>query len=265
MPPQRNLSFEKSFKYLNSLNLNIYINIMQISEIQLDNLKKIISFLKSNNIKILYLADSLGSLTPKKLNYIISKIKYYNWNGELGIHAHNNLKLALKNSLLAIDKNFKWVDCTITGMGRGPGNLKTEDILKFVPNYKITKKFLKSYKKFISLKKIYNWGPNKYYKFAAEKKIHPTYIQKILSNKRYVREDYEKILISLSNNNTKKFNPYKLSNSANFITKEMEGKWSPKNKLFNKNVLILGPGKNLKKILVKLKLLLKKIIYTCWL
>ena len=118
---------------------------MQISEIQLDNLKKIISFLKSNNIKILYLADSLGSLTPKKLNYIISKIKYYNWNGELGIHAHNNLKLALKNSLLAIDKNFKWVDCTITGMGRG--NLKTEDILKFVPNYKITKKFLKSYKK----------------------------------------------------------------------------------------------------------------------
>ena len=106
-------------------------------------------------------------MTPKKLNYIISKIKYYNWNGELGIHAHNNLKLALKNSLLAIDKNFKWVDCTITGMGRGPGNLKTEEILHHFENRKKNKISKKTLVYFKNLKKFYKWGTNKYYKFAA--------------------------------------------------------------------------------------------------
>ena len=30
---------------------------------------------------------------------------------------------------------------TITGMGRGPGNTKTEDILNYNDNYQITKKF----------------------------------------------------------------------------------------------------------------------------
>ena len=44
--------------------------------------------------------------------------------------AHNNLNLALKNSITAIKNGFNWIDSTILGMGRGPGNLKTEDILK---------------------------------------------------------------------------------------------------------------------------------------
>ena len=101
---------------------------MQISEIDLNLLKRISLGLKKNNIKALYLADSLGALTSKKL---IQIIKILNDNGiqNIGIHAHDNLKLALKNSLIAIQKKVRLIDCTITGMGRGPGNLKTEDIL----------------------------------------------------------------------------------------------------------------------------------------
>ena len=59
----------------------------------------------------------------------------------MGLHAHNNLKLALRNSLFAIDLGFNWIDCTILGMGRGPGNLITEDILN-----KFDKKFIQSKK-----------------------------------------------------------------------------------------------------------------------
>ena len=55
--------------------------------------------------------------------------------------------------MIAIKNDFKWVDCTISGMGRGPGNLKTEDIIK---NYdykslKYIKKLNKNY--FNDLKK----------------------------------------------------------------------------------------------------------------
>ena len=52
-----------------------------------------------------------------------------NWKGQLGIHAHNNTGLALSNTLQAIECGVKWVDSTITGIGRGPGNTLTEELI----------------------------------------------------------------------------------------------------------------------------------------
>ena len=62
-----------------------------------------------------------------------------------GIHAHDNLKLALKNSITSIRQGASWVDGTIYGMGRGPGNTKTEDLILNVSNNKNFKN-LKIYK-----------------------------------------------------------------------------------------------------------------------
>ena len=75
------------------------------------------------HIKILYFADSLGSLKPKDIRMIVSQIKK-NWKGEIGIHTHDNLGKALDNTLEAIKLGVTWVDSTVTGMGRGPGNSK---------------------------------------------------------------------------------------------------------------------------------------------
>src|SRR5690606_15324869 len=50
-------------------------------------------------------------------------------NVPLGFHGHNNLELGLINTLTAIENGVDIVDATITGMGRGAGNLKTELLL----------------------------------------------------------------------------------------------------------------------------------------
>ena len=236
----------KCFKYLKKNNLRIFVNLMQISEINFNSLRKILTFLKKNKVKNLYLADSLGCLTPNQLQKIIFFIKK-EWNFEIGLHAHNNLNKALTNSLLAIKNDVKWIDSTITGMGRGPGNLRTENIIKYSKNHKFTKKFFNNVSFFQNLKKKYKWGPNKYYKFAAIKKIHPTYIQKILSDKRYKKSEYLEILYSLSKFNTRLFNPNKLVNSSYFLSGNAKGSWSPKQLIKNRDILILGPGKNLQK------------------
>ena len=110
---------EKCFEYLKKLRLKIFVNIMQISEIQ-RSLLGIGYFLKNKKIKNIYLADSLGSLNPKKLNIIINRLKKI-CECEIGIHAHNNLNFVLKNSISAINNGAVWIDSTITGMGRGPG------------------------------------------------------------------------------------------------------------------------------------------------
>ena len=93
------------------------------------------------------------------------------------------------------------------------------------------------------------------------KKIHPTYIQKILNDNRYKKSDYIKIIKELGQSGSSKFNPYNLINSAYFISGKPQENESIK-LLKNKDILIIGPGKNLsinsKKIqkLIKMKKLL---------
>ena len=247
----------KCFRYLRENNLNIFVNLMQISEINLNSLSKILSFLKKQKIQNLYLADSLGCLRPSQLKKIILFIQK-GWKFEIGLHAHDNLNKALTNSIFAIKNNVKWIDSTVTGMGRGPGNLRTENILKFSKNNESTNKFTNLVNFFKKLKKKYNWGPNKYYKFAAEKKIHPTYIQKILSDKRYKKREYLNIMNSLSKFNTRLYNPDNLVNSLYFISKKPSSDWTPSKIIKDKNILILGPGKNLKKNKHKVEKLIKR-------
>ena len=234
---------DKVILWLKKQNYFVGVNLMQISEINYLKIKKVCKYLKKLNIDVLYFADSLGSLnsqTTKK----ISKTFRKNWDKDLGIHAHNNLGLALSNSIVANNNGVKWIDCTIHGMGRGPGNLRTEDIIAYLfKQKKITisiKKLIKRY--FSKLIKQYKWGPNKYYAIAAKNKIHPTYIQKILSDKRYKPQDYLSILNTLKKIGAKKFNPYKLVNSSQFFYSNPKGNWCPVNMFKNRDVLIVGPG-----------------------
>ena len=115
-------------KWLKQNQIRVFVNIMQISEIKQNQIRKICNFLNRKS-DILYLADSLGSLTINQVKKIVYLFKKY-WKFDLGIHAHNNLNLALKNSIQANKLGVVWIDSTITGMGRGPGNTTTEEIIK---------------------------------------------------------------------------------------------------------------------------------------
>ena len=100
-------------------------------------------------------------------------------------------------------------------------------------------------------------GTNKYYFYAAKNKIHPTYIQNLLSDRRYNKTEYSNILSSLANSGSKKYNPVRLINSKYFLIKKKVGSWLPKKLINKRKVIILGSGKNLYKNLEKIE---KKII-----
>ena len=102
---------------------------MQISEIKTKTIYKICNFSRKY-FKCLYIADSLGSLKKKQIKFLINKFKK-NWPYEMGIHAHDNQSLALENTLFANRNGLNWLDSTVAGMGRGPGNTKTEELIKF--------------------------------------------------------------------------------------------------------------------------------------
>ena len=84
--------------------------------------------LLNDKIDYLYMVDSYGSTYPSEVIDII-KILKKRTNVPLGFHGHNNIELGLINTLTAIENGVDIVDSTITGMGRGAGNLKTELLL----------------------------------------------------------------------------------------------------------------------------------------
>ena len=39
------------------------------------------------------------------------------------------MNLAMENTMIALNNGVNWIDSTVLGMGRGPGNVKTESLV----------------------------------------------------------------------------------------------------------------------------------------
>lgn len=145
-------------------------------------------------------------------------------------------------------------------MGRGPGNTKTEEII-----YKLKKKIKDRLLKilirenFLRLKKKYKWGKNIYYYKSAKYKIHPTFIQEILSDDRIKKSQKMRVINYLRNSPSKKFNPNLIHNFMKFQKNNgQKSKLFPKNYFRNKKILLVGNGLINKNKLKKIKILLKR-------
>ena len=104
-------------------------------------------------------------------------------------------------------KKFGLIDTSITGMGYiGAGNLLFEEYAKQkYPKNKIilVKRFILKHME--ELKKKYRWGPSFHYQYSAKNNIHPTYVQNLLSEKKFSFKQIYKILKFLKLNNSKTF------------------------------------------------------------
>ena len=225
------------------------INIMQIPELSLKNIKDVVSLIKKVKVvDILYFADSLGSLDAKKTNKIIKNIRLF-WKGPMGIHTHDNMGKALENSIAATKNSIEWIDSTVTGMGRGPGNTKTEYAILEFQNKKPNNEKLVSLLKLIEnyfepLKQKYKWGSNPFY-FAGLHSIHPSFVQEMLATNSFDTEDIYSNLNYLSTVGGKKYSKELISLGKNFYRAINKGA-ATKKVIKNKDILILGPGKSIK-------------------
>jgi 4-hydroxy 2-oxovalerate aldolase len=173
---------------IHKMGFEVALNVMYMSKWLsnpefMSNLKKI-----NASIRFLNLVDSYGGIYPDTVESIIREVRAIT-EAPLGFHGHNNLELALANTIMAIQHGCEIVDSTITGMGRGAGNLKTELLLACLDsnqvanlNYNHLSKLVYN---FTEMQSKYNWGTNLPYIISGAYSLPQSEVMSWISKKRY--------------------------------------------------------------------------------
>lgn len=118
----------KLAEYIRKAGMDVALNIMYMSKWKqqpgfIQELKQ-----AEGLVNYVYMVDSYGGVYPNDVQDLTHQLRE-TLSVPLGFHGHNNMELALANTLAAIDAGVEIVDSTVMGMGRGAGNLKTELLL----------------------------------------------------------------------------------------------------------------------------------------
>lgn len=81
--------------------------------------------MESYGADVVYVVDSAGALLPHEVKERIHALKE-SLGVEVGFHGHNNLSLAMANTLAAIEEGATRIDGSARCMGAGAGNTQTE-------------------------------------------------------------------------------------------------------------------------------------------
>lgn len=81
--------------------------------------------MESYGADVVYVVDSAGAMVPDDVRHRVGLLREKLVVG-VGFHAHNNLGLAIGNTVAAIEEGADVVDGCLAGMGAGAGNTPTE-------------------------------------------------------------------------------------------------------------------------------------------
>lgn len=177
-------------------------NIMAVSKVNNDDLANGLKELANSSVDVIYVVDSFGSYYPEQIARLADMYGEIGdkYNKKIGIHAHNNQQLAFANTITALRHGTKFLDSTISGMGRGAGNCFTESLLGFLrnPNYNLVPVMDFVQKHMLKLKAEGNvWGYDIPYLLTGILNAHPSSAIKFIKEN---REDYSKYYQELLDN-----------------------------------------------------------------
>ncbi|MDR1758916.1 MAG: aldolase catalytic domain-containing protein [Fibrobacter sp.] len=137
------------------------INIMAISRDRGPELDEALEQIeKECKANVVYIVDSFGYFYQEDIDECVKRYRSHIKSRSLGFHGHNNQQLAFSNTIQAIMNRVDYLDCTVSGIGRGAGNCTTELLLGFLknPKYDIRPVLDAISELFVPLSKEYEWG-----------------------------------------------------------------------------------------------------------
>lgn len=232
---------------LHDLGYQVGLNLMQIASRTDDEIAVFGKLCAEWGVRVAYFADSFGGMQPVQITRVVEAIRA-GFGGDIGCHTHDNMSLAFANTLAAIDAGATFADATLLGMGRGPGNARTEYMaielsrrgladVDAVPLLSVVTD------DFAALQRRYGWGTSAYYFMSAAHGIHPTYIQEMTKDGRYSVDEIVSAVDQLSQTGGASFSRERLESAATDLGLEAsDGTWDATGWCQGEDVLIVGPG-----------------------
>ncbi|MGF2618133.1 hypothetical protein FZC84_21015 [Rossellomorea vietnamensis] len=189
------------------MGFEVALNLMYVSQINNGDIKSYIDQIVTGapRTDYIYLVDSFGACYPEEVKKKV-RIALEASNIPIGYHGHDNIQLAFANSIASEEAGAVIIDSTITGMGRGAGNLSTELFCSYISNKKDLvidySRLANIVERFTEIKNEYGWGTSLPYMISGLEKLPQGEIMRLLSMKRYntnsiinlLNEKEEKIL-----------------------------------------------------------------------
>lgn len=135
-------------------------NIMAISkEIEPDLIEALDQLAKSP-VDVVYVVDSFGALYSEQIEYMVKLYQEHLPGKTLGVHCHNNQQLAFANTIEGVIHGANYVDGSLYGIGRGPGNCCLELLVGFLknPKFNLTPILKVIQDHMIPMRKEIEWG-----------------------------------------------------------------------------------------------------------
>jgi len=181
------------------------VNINSYTESELKSLLTTLNFYKP---KAIYIVDTFGSLLPDNLRSIFTVFdSCLDKDIAIGLHLHENLSISLALACMFIDLVGKtrvgYIDSSVLGIGRIPGNLCTELIMNFFnkcqnSNYNVEEIYKLIDNPITEIKNVTPWGYSPVYAITAFKKIHRSYAEFLTEKTDLGLEDMNIILSQIN-------------------------------------------------------------------
>jgi 2-isopropylmalate synthase len=119
-------------KYARKFTDDVEFSAQDASRSNLDYLCRMVEAAIKSGAKTVNVPDTVGYAIPTEYGHMVATLKNRVPNinkAILSVHCHNDLGLAVANSLSAIRNGARQVECTINGIGERAGNASLEEIV----------------------------------------------------------------------------------------------------------------------------------------
>ncbi|KTD39919.1 2-isopropylmalate synthase [Legionella parisiensis] len=123
---------ESSVRFARNLCDDVEWSAMDATRSEIDFLARAVEIAIHAGARTINIPDTVGYTTPNEYSHLIRILKNKVPNIDeaiLSVHCHNDLGLAVANSLAAISAGARQIECTINGIGERAGNAALEEIV----------------------------------------------------------------------------------------------------------------------------------------
>jgi homocitrate synthase NifV len=112
-----------------SQDVAVTVGLEDASRSDIGFLLSMIKELTRAGVEIVRIADTVGVLTPNRTREILKLIKDYS-DIKIELHIHNDLGMAVANSIVGAKAGADYIDCTLFGIGERTGNCNMYEFIK---------------------------------------------------------------------------------------------------------------------------------------